>query len=116
MEQMNQHRAICRAMKNPDFYPHPVSNLTFRETHASSVFLTGKWVYKLKKPVDLGFLNYQSLENRRYFCELEWKLNQRLSQGIYQGTVGIYMDESGRFSLRETGRLVDYGQDVAAAR
>ena len=108
MEQMNQHRAICRAMKNPDFYPHPVSNLTFRETHASSVFLTGKWVYKLKKPVDLGFLNYQSLENRRHFCELEWKLNQRLSQGIYQGTVGIYRDGNGRFSLRETSRLVDY--------
>ena len=108
MEQMNQHKAICRAMKNPDFYPHPVSNLTFRETHASSVFLTGKWVYKLKKPVDLGFLNYQSLENRRRFCELEVELNQRLSQGIYQGTVGVYMDGNGRFSLRESSRLVDW--------
>jgi aminoglycoside phosphotransferase family enzyme/predicted kinase len=108
MEQMNQHKAICRAMKNPDFYPHPVSDLAFRETHASSVFLTGQWVYKLKKPVELGFLDFQTLENRHRFCELEVTLNQRLSQGIYLGVVGIYLNENGRFSLREDGRLVEY--------
>jgi len=95
-------------MKNPDFYPHPVSDLAFRETHASSVFLTGQWVYKLKKPVDLGFLDFQTLENRHRFCELEVTLNRRLSQGIYLGVVGIYMDGDGRFSLREDGRLVEY--------
>ena len=108
MDQMNQHEALCRAMKNPNFYPHPVSDLALRETHASSVFLTGQWVYKLKKPVNLGFLDFQSLENRRRFCELEVTLNQRLSQGIYLGVVGIYMNEDGQFSLQEDGRLVEY--------
>ena len=76
-------------MADPAFYPHPVSKLERRDTHISSVFLTGDFVYKLKKPIDFGFLDYTGLETRRRMCELEVCLNQRLSHGVYLAVVPI---------------------------
>ena len=61
-QQLNR---ICQAMADPDFYPHPTNHIEKQETNISVVFLTGDWVYKLKKPVDLGFLNFTTLEQRK---------------------------------------------------
>jgi len=101
--------AICQAMADPAFYPHSVSCLERRYTHISSVFLTGKWVYKLKKPVNFGFLDFRQLDKRRVFCEREVRLNRRLSKGVYQEVIKIFKSEDGRFSLEENGQVVEYG-------
>lgn len=105
---LDRFEALVRAMSDPAFYPHPVSSLERRETHISSVFLTGKWVYKLKKPFDLGFLDFRELEDRRRFCGLEVDLNRRLSRGVYQDVVEIYEDKDHGFSLKPGGRVVEY--------
>lgn len=99
---------ICRAMADPAFYPHPVSRLKRIDTHISTVFLTGQWVYKLKKPVNFEFLNFETLEARRHFCTQEVALNQRLSRDIYEGVVEILEREDGGFSLEEPGEAVEY--------
>ncbi len=108
MEAMQRFETICRAMADPAFYPHPVSCVERRDTHISSVFLTGRWAYKLKKPVDFGFLDFRDLNGRRHFCELEVILNQRLSHGIYREVTKIYEKEDGRFSLEVDGQVVEY--------
>lgn len=59
------------------------------ETHISSVLLTGRHAYKLKKPVDLGFVDFTTLERRRYFCEQELRLNRRLAPSLYLAVVPI---------------------------
>jgi aminoglycoside phosphotransferase family enzyme/predicted kinase len=100
--------AVCRAMSRPEFYPHPVSCLECRQTHISVVFLTGRWVYKLKKPKNLGFLDYRTLADRRRFCEREVALNQRLSLGVYVEVVAIHDNGQGGFSLLSGGEVVEY--------
>lgn len=76
-------------MLKPDVFNHPVSRLELIETHISWVILTGHFAYKIKKPVDFGFLNFSTLEYRREFCEQELYLNQRLAPSIYLDVVAI---------------------------
>jgi len=95
-------------MADPAFYPHEVSLLERRDTHISTVFLTGKWAYKIKKPVDFGFLSFADLDSRRHFCALEVNLNQRLSHGVYDGVVPIWQDQKGRFHPGPGGDPVEY--------
>ena len=95
-------------MGSPGFYPHEVSNLERRDTHISSVFLTGRWVYKLKKPLDFGFLDFGSLEDRHRFCQCEVSLNRRLSQGVYEDVVAIRQTEDGGLNLEGRGKTVEY--------
>lgn len=108
MELFSELERICRAMSEPGFYPHPVSCIQRIDTHISTVFLTGDFVYKLKKPVDFGFLDFTTLEARRYYCEQEILLNQRLSHGIYLGVGRILRDSAGRVSLEGRGEVVEY--------
>ncbi len=108
MDSVQRFEAVCRAMAEPEFYPHPVSAIERRDTHISSVFLTGKWVYKLKKPVDFGFLDFCDIEERRKFCEIEVSLNKRLTTGIYHEVVVVYEDPDGRFSFNKKGRIAEY--------
>ncbi len=99
---------VCLAFADPAFYPHPVSGVERLDTHISAVFLTGRWVYKLKKSVNFGFLDFRTLEARKYFCEMEILLNRRLSQDIYDAAVPVYMDADGRISLEPKGNVVEY--------
>ena len=108
VREMETFERICRAMARPEFYPHPVSRLERRETHISVVFLTGDFVYKLKKPVDFGFLDYTDLKKRQTMCEVEVKLNQRLSGGVYLGVVPLSRAAEGEFRLGEGGEEVEY--------
>ena len=103
----NPQADLFAAMARPDFYPHPVKAVEKRETHISCVFLTGSRVYKVKKAVDLGFLDFTSLERRRHFCGQELHLNRRLSEGVYLDVVAIRRLGSG-FSLGEAGEVVEY--------
>jgi aminoglycoside phosphotransferase family enzyme/predicted kinase len=79
---------LVNQLSRPSAYPHPVDgDIVVHQTHISVVFLAGDFAYKFKKPVDLGFLDYSTLEKRRHFCEREVELNRRLAPEIYLGTV-----------------------------
>ena len=93
-------------MMQADFYPHPVERVERRETHISTVFLTGPLVYKIKKPVDLGFLDFTTLEKRERYCLQEIALNRRLSRGIYIDAVPITWDH-GTYALNGSGEPVE---------
>ena len=80
---------IVAALTDPAVYPHPVDRVELVETHISWVFLAGDRVYKVKKPVDLGFLDFTTLERRRFFCDEEVRLNRRLTHDVYLGVVGL---------------------------
>ncbi|MCA9000080.1 MAG: hypothetical protein KDA80_23990, partial [Planctomycetaceae bacterium] len=73
-------------------YPHSTGKIELRETHISWLLLTGDVAYKIKKPVDFGFVNFSTLEKRHHFCEEEVRLNRRLAPGIYQDVVAITGD------------------------
>ncbi len=77
------------------------------QTHISYVFLAGEFVYKLKKPVDMGFLDFSTLEKRRHFCEEEVRLNRRLCPGTYLDVVAIGFAE-GAARIGAAGTAVDY--------
>ncbi len=77
------------AMMKPEFYNHPVQHCQLIETHISWVLLTGDFVYKVKKPVNFGFLDFSTLEKRKFYCEEELRLNRRLAPEIYLDVVQI---------------------------
>ena len=76
-------QALIAALQNPALYPHPVDGFRVIETHISWVILTGAYAYKLKKPVDFGFLDFTELAARKHFCEEELRLNQRMAADLY---------------------------------
>jgi len=92
---------------NPHSYPHQPRTVRLVQTHASLVFIAPPFVFKVKKPVNFGFLNFSTLEKRRHFCEREVALNRRLSPGIYLGVVPISMC-AGRFTFGEGEQVVEY--------
>ena len=99
--------ALVEAMKDPDFYPHPVADVAFIQTHVSAVFLTGEFVYKLKKPVDFGFLDFSTEALRRVNCEKEFTLNRRLAPEVYLRVAPISL-EDGRATLDGPGDPIDW--------
>jgi len=99
--------ALKKALLNPGIYPDRPKEVRFLETHISLLFLTGNHVYKVKKPVDFGFLDFTSLQKRKYFCEQEVKLNRRLAPDLYLGVVEI-KNEQGQISLGGEGEIVEY--------
>lgn len=76
---------LIDALLDPNTYSHPVDVITTIETHISIVFLTGQYAYKLKKPVNFGFLDFSQIQSRKKFCFLEVQLNQRTAPHLYLG-------------------------------
>ena len=76
-------QALIAALQNPALYPHPVDSFEVIETHISWVLLTGPFAYKIKKPVNFGFLDFSDLAARGHFCAEELRLNQRLTDDLY---------------------------------
>jgi uncharacterized protein len=97
---------IVAALSHPAIYPHPVDRVELVETHISWVFLAGDRVYKVKKPVDLGFLDFTTLERRRFFCEEEVRLNRRLTHDVYLGVVELNGHDALTFGGRGPTREV----------
>jgi len=98
---------LIEAMLQPEFYPHPVKSVRMLQTHISWVFLAGQYAYKLKKPVNLGFLDFTSLEKRCFFCEQELCLNQRLAPAIYLEVLPISWI-SNSYQLGNADNIQDY--------
>src|SRR5713101_4270491 len=86
---------LIEGLSRPQAYPFPAQQIEVRHTHISVVFLAGPYAYKVKKPVNLGFLDFSTLEKRRYFCEQEVLLNRRLSPSVYLGVVAIARTSNG---------------------
>jgi aminoglycoside phosphotransferase family enzyme/gluconate kinase len=80
---------LIKALQNSELYDHPVSEFQVLETHISWVILTGDYAYKIKKPMDFGFLDFSTLDRRKYFCEEELRLNKRLADSLYLEVVPI---------------------------
>lgn len=93
---------------DPAHYDHPVSEVRLVQTHISYVLIAGDFVYKIKKPVDFGFLDFTTLEKRHHFCNQELLLNRRLCPDIYLDTVAVTRTDSG-FAFNGSGEVVDYG-------
>lgn len=86
---LSHHQALVNALRNSDCWPVSARRLDVIETHISSVFLLDDYAYKLKKPLDLGFLDFSTVEKRRFCCEEEVRLNRRLAPDIYLAAVPI---------------------------
>lgn len=78
-------KRLLEAMQQPCFYDHPVERVERIETHISWVFLAGDFAYKVKKPVNLGFLDFSTLAKRHHFCLEELRLNRRFAPQLYLG-------------------------------
>jgi uncharacterized protein len=97
----------AQALLNPGIYPDKTTSVEMMQTQMSFIFLTGKYVYKLKKPVDLGFLDYTTLDRRRFFCEQEVELNRRLCPEVYLGVIPVTRQKTG-LALGKSGETVDF--------
>jgi aminoglycoside phosphotransferase family enzyme/predicted kinase len=82
-------QALVQALQQPALYEHPVNRFEVIETHISWVLLTGDYAYKIKKPVNFGFLDFSTLAKREYFCREELRLNRRLAPHLYLDIVAI---------------------------
>ncbi|HJX02960.1 MAG TPA: AAA family ATPase [Dehalococcoidia bacterium] len=104
-------QALIKAMLNPAVYPEKTSEVELVQTQMSLVFLTDKHAYKVKKPVDLGYLDYTTLNNRHHFCLQELQLNRRLSPEVYLEVVPITLDK-GNISLAGRGNTIEYAVKI----
>jgi len=86
---LEQQATLIAALTDPVRYPHPVDTVDHLETHISHILLAGDYAYKIKKPVNLGFLDFTSLARRRTFCEEELRLNRRLAPDLYLDCIAI---------------------------
>ena len=98
---------IHRQLLNPATYPEPTGSVTFVETHISRVYLTDNHAYKLKKPLNLGFLDFSTLERRGFFCAEEVRLNRRFAPDIYLGVAEL-RNAGGVLHFDRPGTLIDF--------
>jgi len=88
-ESSDEQAELIRNLANPACYEHAVSSVQHLETHISHVLLSGEYAYKFKKPLDLGFLDFSTLDKRRHVCQEEVRLNRRLAPAYYLGVVPV---------------------------
>jgi uncharacterized protein len=100
---------IQDALLSPEAFPATALSTVERiQTHISWVYLLEHDVYKLKRPVDLGFLDFRTLEKRRLACEAEVELNRRLAPRVYLGVVPVGRSTAGEFRVNGPGEVVDW--------
>jgi len=100
-------RSLYGALLRPETYGEPGSEIGFRETHISLLYFTDRHVYKVKKAVDFGFLNFTTLDRRRFYCQEEVRLNRRFCPDTYIDVVEVRKHGS-RISIGGTGEIVEY--------
>jgi len=94
-------------LMHPSAYPERPEKVTLAQTHISSVFIGDEFVYKIKKPVNFGFLDFSTLEKRNYYCNKEVELNSRFSQDVYLGVYPVTFDGT-KHAINGKGEIVDY--------
>ena len=103
----SQQDILSNAMLSPGFYPDPTNHVELIETHISQVFLTGQYAYKIKKPVNFGFLDFTDLNKRKFYCEEEVRLNGRLAPDVYLDVIPITKSENS-ITLNGDGTVIEY--------
>jgi aminoglycoside phosphotransferase family enzyme len=103
---MPAQRLVVEALMKPEAYDEKTDSIELIQTHISFVFLTRNFAYKVKKAVNLGFLDFTTLEKRRFFCEKELELNRRLCGDMYVEVVPI--NRSGAIKMKGEGRTIEY--------
>src|SRR5436305_13895491 len=104
--------SIKEDLLSPAAYPDPRPQaVELVETHISWVFLAGDAVFKVKKPVDFGFLDFRTMEDRRQACEAEVRLNARLAAEIYVGVVPVRRGAMGH-TLAGAGPIADWALHI----
>jgi aminoglycoside phosphotransferase family enzyme len=109
---------LISALSRPEAYRFTVDSVEVRQTHISVLFLAGDRVFKLKKPVDLGYLDYTTLEKRRFFCVEEVRLNRRLARYVYLGVVAVVRTPEGGARFAPPGApagdppIIDYAVEM----
>lgn len=98
---------LHQALSNAKAYPDGTAPIGYRETHISRLYFHQDRVYKLKKPLDFGFLNFTSLDRRRFYCQEEVRLNTRFAPDTYLGVVEIRND-NGEIRIDGQGEIIDY--------
>ena len=98
---------VVKALSKPEAYDEETGQIELKQTHISYVFLTRKFVYKVKKAVNFGFLDYSTLEKRYVFCEKELALNKRLCQDMYLEVVPITKSSDG-IRVNGEGEAIEY--------
>jgi hypothetical protein len=104
---MSKPPALVEVLLKPETYAHHPQKVELVQTQMSFLFLTGDYVYKVKKPVNLGYLDYTTLEKRRFFCRQEIELNRRLCPDTYLEVVPI-ISRQGQISLGGEGEIIEY--------
>ncbi|MCA9739437.1 MAG: AAA family ATPase [Gemmatimonadetes bacterium] len=99
--------ALIRDLGDPAAYPQERGPVTVHQTHISVVFLTETSAYKLKKAVDLAFLDFRTLESRKHFCDEEVRLNRRLAPDVYLGVLPVTRGPDG-YRIGGEGEPVEY--------
>lgn len=107
MKEDSAQNQLVEALLDPGCYPHPVRHIQHVETHISHLLLTGDYVYKLKKPLNLGFLDFSTLDKRRFYCEEELRLNRRLAPDVYLAVV-TFNGEAAAPCINGSGPVLDY--------
>ena len=100
-------KRIDKELIKASAYPEKPENVLLIQTHISFIFITSNYVYKVKKAVNFGFLDFSTLEKRKFYCKEEVKLNKRLSPDIYLDVVPI-TDEGDKLVVNGKGKVVDY--------
>jgi aminoglycoside phosphotransferase family enzyme len=100
-------KTINQTLLSPEAYPHKPQRIELVQTQMSFIFLAGEYVYKIKKPVNLGYLDYTTLEKRHFFCHQELKLNRRLCPDAYLAVVPIIKEKDG-LRIEGQGKAIEY--------
>ena len=98
---------LIDGLSDPAAYPDPVGTVEVRQTHISAVFLAGDYVYKVKKPVNYGFVDFGTLAKRRHYCDEEVRLNRRLAPDVYLGVVPVTRRDT-QLELEGNGEVVEW--------
>ncbi len=98
---------LIDALSDPVAYSHPVEKVEVLHSHISVVFLAGALAYKVKKPVDMGFLDFTTLEKRCHFCHEEVRLNRRLAPTVYLGVVPVTRTPTG-LTMGGGGEVIEW--------
>ncbi len=104
---MPQLPEVVQALLDPKAYPDTPKQIELVQTQMSFVFLTDDYVYKVKKPVNLGYLDYTTLDKRHFYCQREVELNQRLCPDVYLGVVPITRSR-GNILVEGQGEVIEY--------
>lgn len=105
---MSEYDSVVAALLEPGAYPERPATIEHRQTHISHLFLTPQHVYKVKKPVDFGFLDFSTFEQRRHFCYEELALNRRISPDVYLQVVKIRRGPGGRIAIDGPGDVLEH--------